>query len=379
MLSKAARPSPSQRFALGPSLSRGAGEGLWTAHPAPQPLSRTAGEGASRSGAGEGSEQFAYRRPLQCNAAKFWGVSFLVAAGVLLLTRLIPNEYFFFAGYQVLQFIVLATAWNILGGYTGYTNFGTGAFFAVGAYSAVVLHKLTAMPVPVMMLVGGIVSGIIGLGMGYLTLRLRGVFFAIATLALAIVAQTLIVNWDYVGGSRGIYIIRPQQGPIYGTYIQYLYSLMLILTWVSVVIARTIERSRLGLGLNAIRDDELAAEAAGVPTLRLKLIATTLSGALMGMSGAPLPYYVTYLDPASSFNLSYAVNSVAMPLIGGTTSWIGPMIGAVLLGTIQQLATVTISSALNLLIVGLLLIAFVIIAPNGIVGLVEARRRTRCC
>jgi branched-chain amino acid transport system permease protein len=311
-------------------------------------------------------------------AAKFWIVSFVVSLAFLVLTRwLITNEYYFFAAYQVLQFIVLATAWNILGGYTGYTNFGTGAFFAVGAYSAVVLHKLTSLPVPVMMLIGGITSGIIGFGMGYLTLRLRGVFFAIATLALAIVAQTLIVNWDYVGGARGVYVIRPQHAPISGSYIQYLYSLMLALTWVSVAIARTTERSRLGLGFNAIRDDELAAEAAGVPTLRLKLIATTLSGALMGMSGAPLPYYVTYLDPASSFNLSYAVNSVAMPMIGGMTSWIGPIVGAVLLGTIQQLATVTISSALNLLIVGVLLIVFVIIAPNGIVGLVQSHWRAR--
>jgi branched-chain amino acid transport system permease protein len=310
--------------------------------------------------------------------AKFWGVSFLVAAALLVLTRtFFTNEYFFFAGYVVLQYIVLSTAWNILGGYTGYTNFGVGAFFAVGAYSSVVLHKLTSVPVPVMILVGGLMSGILGFGMGYLTLRLKGVFFAIATLALAIVAQTFIVNWDYVGGSRGIYVIRPQQAPLYGSYIQYLYSLMLMLVWVSVAIARTIEHSRLGLGFNAIRDDELAAEAGGVPTLRLKLISTTLSGALMGMAGAPLPYYVTYLDPASSFNLSYAVNSVAMPLIGGMTSWIGPVIGAVLLGTIQQLATVTISSALNLLIVGVLLIAFVIIAPNGIVGLIQARRRAR--
>ena len=311
-------------------------------------------------------------------AAKFWGVSFLVAAALLVVTRgFFTNEYFFFAGYVVLQYIVLSTAWNILGGYTGYTNFGVGAFFAVGAYSSVVLHKLTSLPVPVMIVVGGLMSGILGFGMGYLTLRLKGVFFAIATLALAIVAQTFIVNWDYVGGSRGVYVIRPQQAPLYGSYIQYLYSLMLVLAWVSVAIARTIERSRLGLGFNAIRDDEAAAEAGGVPTLRLQLISTTLSGALMGMAGAPLPYYVTYLDPASSFNLSYAVNSVAMPLIGGMTSWIGPVIGAVLLGTIQQLATVTISSALNLLIVGLLLIAFVIIAPNGIVGLVQARRRAR--
>jgi branched-chain amino acid transport system permease protein len=312
------------------------------------------------------------------STVKFWIASFVVSIAFLVLTRwLITNEYYFFAGYQVLQFIVLATAWNILGGYTGYTNFGTGAFFAVGAYSAVVLHKLTSLPLPVMMLVGGIMSGIIGFGMGYLTLRLKGVFFAIATLALAIVAQTLIVNWDYVGGSRGIYVIRPQHAPISGSYIQYLYSLMLALTWVSVAVARTIERSTLGLGFNAIRDDELAAEAGGVPTLRLKLIATTLSGALMGMSGAPLPYYVTYLDPASSFNLSYAVNSVAMPMIGGMTSWIGPIVGAVLLGTIQQLATVTISSALNLLIVGVLLILFVVIAPNGVVGLMQSRWRAR--
>ena len=114
-----------------------------------------------------------------------------------------------------------------------------------------------------------------------------------------------------------------------------------------------------------------------MPTLRLKLIATTLERRADGHGGAPLPYYVTYLDPTSSFNLSYAVNSVAMPLIGGMTSWIGPLIGAILLGTIQQVATVTISSALNLLIVGLLLIAFVIIAPNGIVGLVQARRRAQ--
>jgi branched-chain amino acid transport system permease protein len=297
---------------------------------------------------------------------------------MLAVTRVFfTNEYFFFAAYVVLQYIVLSTAWNILGGYTGYTNFGVAAFFAFGAYSSVVLHKLTSLPIPLMILFGGVISGVMGFGMGYLTLRLKGVFFAIATLALAIVAQTLIVNWDFVGGSRGIYVIRPAQAPLGGSYIQYLYTLMMALCVISVGIARTIERSTLGLGFNAIRDDEQAAEAAGVPTLRLKLISTTLSGALMGMSGAPLPYYVTYLDPASSFNLSYAVNSVAMPMIGGMTSWIGPVIGAVLLGTIQQLATVTISSALNLLIVGVLLIVFVVIAPNGIVGLVQSRRRAR--
>jgi hypothetical protein len=89
------------------------------------------------------------------------------------------------------------------------------------------------------------------------------------------------------------------------------------------------------------------------------------------MSGAPVPYYIGYLEPASAFGLAYAVNSIAMPMIGGTTSWVGPLIGAILLGTLQQAATVMISSAVNLLIVGLILVFFVIIAPNGIIGLVQ--------
>jgi branched-chain amino acid transport system permease protein len=294
-----------------------------------------------------------------------------VAIVVFFAARLVSNDYVFFAGYTVLQFVVLATAWNILGGYTGYVNFGSAAFFALGAYATVFLHKLYPLPIPLLIVIGGFVSGIVGLGMGYLTLRLRGAFFAIATLALAVVLQTLIVNWDYVGGSRGAYIIRPNEIALIGPYIQYLFLLMLGLVVIALTIARGIERSQLGYGFATIRDDELAAEASGVPTLRLKLIATTLSGALMGMAGAPFPYYIGYLQPSSAFGLEYAVNSIAMPMIGGTTSWVGPLIGAILLGSLQQIATVTISSAVNLLIVGLLLVGFVIIAPNGIVGLVQ--------
>jgi len=291
--------------------------------------------------------------------------------------RLVSNDYVFFAGYTVLQFVVLATAWNILGGYTGYVNFGSAAFFALGAYATVFLHKSYPLPIPLLIVIGGIVSGIVGLGMGYLTLRLRGAFFAIATLALAVVLQTLVVNWDYVGGSRGAYIIRPNEIEFIGPYIQYLFLVMLALAVLALTIARGIERSQLGYGFATIRDDELAAEASGVPTLRLKLIATTLSGALMGMAGAPFPYYIGYLQPSSAFGLEYAVNSIAMPMIGGTTSWVGPLIGAILLGSLQQIATVTISSVVNLLIVGLLLVAFVIIAPNGIVGLVQGWTRGR--
>jgi branched-chain amino acid transport system permease protein len=250
-------------------------------------------------------------------------------------------------------------------------NFGTAAFFALGAYSTVAIYKFYPMPIPVLLVAGGAVSGIVGFGMGYLTLRLRGAFFAIATLALAVVLETLVVNWDYVGGSRGAYILRPQEVPLIGDYIKYLFLIMLLLAVAAITTARLIEHSRLGYGFATIRDDEVAAEASGVPTLRLKLIATTISGVLMGMAGAPFPYYIGYLQPSSTFGLDYAVNSIAMPLIGGTTSWVGPLIGAILLGSLQQIATVTISSAVNLLIVGFLLVAFVIVAPNGIIGLVH--------
>ena len=311
---------------------------------------------------------------------RFWIfllVALALGAGVFFGARYLHNDYLFFAGYVVLEYLVLATAWNILGGYCGYVNFGTAAFFALGAYTSVAIHKFSPMPIPVLILLGGIVSGIVGLGMGYLTLRLRGAFFSIATLALAVVVQTLITNWDYVGGSRGAYVVRPALAPLVGSYIQYLFLVMLLLAIAAVFAARMIERSWLGYGFASIRDDELAAETSGVPTLRLKLMATTLSGAFMGMAGAPLPYYVGYLDPASGFNLAYAVNSIAMPLVGGTTTWIGPVIGALLLGTVQQVATVTISSAVNLLIVGVVLVGFVMIAPNGIIGLIEARLRAR--
>jgi branched-chain amino acid transport system permease protein len=281
------------------------------------------------------------------------------------------NDYVFFAGYVVLQYVVLSTAWNILGGYCGYVNFGSAAFFALGAYSTVAIYKFYPLPIPLLLVLGGVVSGVVGLGMGYLTLRLRGAFFAIATLALAVVLQTLVVNWDYVGGSRGAYIVRPEEIYPIGNYIRYLFLIMLVLAIAAITVARLIERSRLGYGFATIRDDELAAEASGVPTLRLKLIATTISGALMGMAGAPFPYYIGYLQPSSTFGLEYAVNSIAMPLIGGTTSWVGPLVGAILLGSLQQIATVTISSAVNLLIVGFLLVGFVVAAPNGIIGLVH--------
>ena len=260
------------------------------------------------------------------------GVGVGLIALAVLLASLKVNPYLYFAGYVILQYVVIATAWNILGGYAGYVNFGTPAFFALGAYTAVFLIQTAKPPLPVLILAGGLVSALLGLGIGYLTLRLRGVFFSIATLALSIVLQTVIINWEFVGGSRGLSVIRPSGSP-FGNYVTFLFTVMAGLAVVSVLVARFIQRSWIGRGLAALRDNEEAAECMGVPTLRLKLFATTVSGFLLGVAGAPFPYYVTFVEPNSAFALDYAVNALAMPMIGGTTSWVGPVLGAVLLGT----------------------------------------------
>ena len=301
------------------------------------------------------------------------GVGVGLIALAVLLASLKVNPYLYFAGYVILQYVVIATAWNILGGYAGYVNFGTPAFFALGAYTAVFLIQTVKPPLPVLIVAGGLVSALLGLGIGYLTLRLRGVFFSIATLALSIVLQTVIINWEFVGGSRGLSVIRPSGSP-FGNYVTFLFTVMAGLAVVSVLVARFIQRSWIGRGLAALRDNEGAAECMGVPTLKLKLFATTVSGFLLGVAGAPFPYYVTFVEPNSAFALDYAVNALAMPMIGGTTSWVGPVIGAVLLGTASQLATVTISSEMNLFIVGVVLVGFVVLAPEGILGLVRRLR-----
>ena len=309
------------------------------------------------------------------NSVAFWGALAATFAAGLALTGLVENEYYYNALYLILQAMLMAVAWNILGGFTGYVNFGSAGFFAMGAYTTVALNKALGLPLPLLILAGGAVGGLVGLGLGYLTLRLKGVYFAIATLAMAIVIETLISNWSYVGGAKGSYMLTPEKHLWFESYIQMLFVVMLLLTLAAVAISRMLNSSRLGRGLAAIRDDEVAAECAGVPTLRLKLISATVMGAMMGVAGAPFPFFVTYVDPVSAFNLFIAVNAIAMPMIGGTAHWIGPVIGALLVGTTQEVVKVTVSSEMNVLIVGIMLVLFIALAPQGIVGLAQKFRR----
>jgi branched-chain amino acid transport system permease protein len=293
----------------------------------------------------------------------------IVVAALVAMATFVNYEYFFFAGYTVLMFVVLATAWNILGGYAGYVNFGTPAFFGLGAYSAAVLYKATAAPLIVQNALAAAMAGLLGFGAGLLTLRLRGIFFAIATIAVTVIMQTVFINWRYAGGATGLQLLRPPPMAPFESYIKMLFVVMAILAVLSVALARYIERSWLGRGLRAIRDSEEAAEASGVPTLRLKVLACCISGALMGAAGAPMPMYLSYIEPESTFNLNYAIGALASPMIGGTATWAGPVIGAFLLSTLQQIITVTISNEMNVLLVGVVLVVFVVVAPDGLHGL----------
>jgi branched-chain amino acid transport system permease protein len=307
----------------------------------------------------------------------FWSGAILFLVGILLMTQLIGNEYPFFAGYVILQFIVLAVAWSILGGYAGYVNFGTSAFFGVGVYTAVLLAKAAGAPLAVQIAVAAVVGALLGLGVGLLTLRMQGIFFSIATIALTIVIETSVTNWRYLGGAAGIQIQRPPVTPPFHSYVQMLFFVQALLVVLAVAIARYIQNSWIGRGLQALRDDELAAECTGVPTLRLKLLACVVSGALMCAAGAPGAMYLQYADPSTAFNLNYSVSVLAMSLIGGTAHWIGPVIGAILLGVTQQLLAVTISSEVNVLVLGIMLVLFVVAAPEGLIGLFRKLVRSR--
>jgi branched-chain amino acid transport system permease protein len=308
------------------------------------------------------------------NSVAFWIAMAVFLAAIFLMTQVVSNEYPFFAGYVILQFIVLAVAWSILGGYAGYVNFGTNAFFGVGIYTAVFLTKATGASLAVQIATAAGVGALLGLAVGLLTLRMQGIFFSIATIALSIVIETTVTNWRFVGGAAGIQLQRPPALDMFHSYLQMLFFVQAMLVVLAIATSRYIQRSWIGHGLQALRDDELAAECTGVPTLRLKLLACVVSGALMCAAGAPGAMYLQYADPSSAFNLNYSVTVLAMALIGGTAHWIGPVIGAILLGATQQLLAVTISSEVNVLVLGVMLVLFVVAAPEGVIGLIRKVR-----
>ncbi|MES1147674.1 MAG: branched-chain amino acid ABC transporter permease, partial [Bradyrhizobium guangdongense] len=164
----------------------------------------------------------------------FWAGAAVFLAAVFVMTQVVGNQYPFFAGYIILQFIALAVAWSILGGYAGYVNFGTSAFYGVGVYASVFLVKAFGAPLPLQILAGAAMGALMGFALGLLTLRMQGIFFSIATIALTIVIETAITNWRFVGGAAGIQIQRPEVTAPFDSYVQMLFFVQALLVVLAV-------------------------------------------------------------------------------------------------------------------------------------------------
>ncbi len=291
---------------------------------------------------------------------------------ILALSSVAPlglnQPFFFYVSYIILQYVILATAWNIFGGYAGYVNFGASGFFGLGAYVSGYLYYTYSLGLLFGIFAAAAASSALGLIVGYATVRLRGLYFAIATLAISLLIQVIFINMPQVGQSFGFIVTPPAPPSPYPSYVAFLFPVMVAIALASVLASWFLLKSKFGIGLFSIKDDELAAESLGVPTFKLKLLAASMSGLFMGLAGAAYPYYQLYISPdIISFTIS--INSVAMPLIGGVGTLLGPVVGAILLTTIQQVASVSISSDINVLIVGVLIVIFIVLAPDGLVGI----------
>ncbi len=180
-----------------------------------------------------------------------------------------------------------------------------------------------------------------------------------------------------LGGAVGLYIKLPGPPQIYGSLVEFLFALLFAIVVLSIGLSYWIENSWVGRGLTALRDDEEASEAMGVPTFRLKMMATVLSGFIMGMVGSLYPLYIGYMEPYSVFDLGISFNVFVMTFIGGIGTWQGPVIGAIILGTIQQASSVTVTSEYNLAVVAGAMLFFGIFAPGGLKKVISSRMSRR--
>ena len=180
---------------------------------------------------------------------KFWLSCAVMTLVVFGLAMSGINEYLFFAGFVILQFIILATAWNILGGYAGYVNFGVPGFVGVGAYSALAVHLLFNAPILVQILAGAALAGLLGLGVGLLTLRLRGIFFSIATVAVVFILEAVVMNTRFLGGATGLQLTRPSDVWLFDSYTRMLFVVMSFMAVMAISIARYVQDSHIGQGL----------------------------------------------------------------------------------------------------------------------------------
>lgn len=279
--------------------------------------------------------------------------------------------------YLVFFWTSLATSWNILSGYAGYFSFGHAAFFGAGVYTTATLTTAFNVPFLLSLPAAGLVAALLGSAIAAVVFRVRGVrgeLFGLLTLAVTFVLSTIALNTRLDGGP-GVFLAAVPVPTLVGTAATTLYHLALAVAFVSVFAALAIYRSRWGMGLFAIRDDEDVAEVLGVPTYRYKLLAFALSCFIAGLIGGIHAMFVTYVTVAETFAVGLAVDAIMMAALGGTGFWYGPALGAVIVTTLTQSLTGGESAVLNRALIGAILIAVIVFLPNGVAG--GLRRRAR--
>jgi branched-chain amino acid transport system permease protein len=286
----------------------------------------------------------------------------LVAAGVAL--AVLPHGLSVYLRSFVLftmMYVVLALSWNIISGFTGYTSFGHVAFYGIGAYTCAILvadygwHWLPSLGV------GAALAAAVALAVGFPVLRLKGPYFAIAMLGMAEGTRVVATVWDGLTHG-GVGISFPAAENSLSTY-----RAMLALMLLTIVVAYAIGHSRFGIRLNAIREDEVAAEVLGIHATRYKLAAFALSAAVPAAAGGIQAYKVLYIDPPSVFFVQITIAMALMSMLGGKGTVIGPIVGAILLYSAQELTWVNFPTA-HLIAYGLFIIVIARFMPRGLVG-----------
>lgn len=276
-----------------------------------------------------------------------------------------------FASPFLVQFLIhlftlaaLAESWNIIGGFAGYASFGNAAFFGLGAYATGVLMVSGKMPLAPAVLLGGLAAGIFATLIGTAVLRLKGQYFAIATLGVAEATREAVYNLKITGGGGGLTL------PLIRSPLPFFY-LMLALLLTAVLTNWWIARSRFGFGLIAIREDEDAAAAMGVPTARYKTAAFALSGALTGLVGGVFACWITFISPDEVFKVSWTIRMIILAVFGGAGTALGPLLGAVVLASASELLSTHLETMAELFN-GLIVIFVILLMPKG---LAETLRR----
>src|SRR5215467_13196277 len=303
----------------------------------------------------------------------------LVAGAALAAVPLLGLPLFYESFlYLVFHWIVLATSWNILSGYSGYFSFGHGAFFGAGVYTTAALASRFDVPFLWTVPAAAVVAMLLSVGLGAIVFRVRAVrgeVFALATLAFTFVIGTIVLNTPIDGGP-GVYLSAvpvPKIGP---TASSSFYLMGLVAALATLAIAYAIYRSKLGLGLFAIRDDEDVAEVLGVATFRCKMVAFALSCGLAGIAGAIHALFISYVTAGETFNITVPLTVVLMSVLGGTRHWAGPAVGAAVITLLLYAFTAGDHPLAGKAVFGCVLIAVILFLPRGVLGsLIQFRRR----